>query len=121
MVNSIFDDFILNMYPKAGYPFYDVHRNDEGYLLDIALAGFYKEELNVSAENGWVYVKTDKDTDDKDLKPLVKNIAQRNVNVKYRIPEHHKVDSVSFENGILSIWMEKELPDHMKRIALEIQ
>lgn len=120
-MGNLFDDFILSTYPRNGYPFYDVYTNEHGYSLEVALAGFNKEEIDVSAENGWVYIKTEKDTDHSEMKTVVKNIAKRNVNVKYKIPEHHKTDMVVFEDGILKIWFAKELPDHMKRVTLEIE
>ena len=120
-LNSIFDDFIFSHYPRSGYPFYDVYRNDQGYSLEIALAGFHKEEIDVSAEDGFVYIKTERNTEEPMMKPVIQNIAKRDINVKYKIPEHHKIDMVVFHDGILKIWMQKELPDHMKRISLEIE
>ena len=120
---NLFDDFIINTYSKTGYPFYDVYKLDTGYSLELALAGFEKEEIDTYLDNGYVHIegKRKRDPDEPKKQTLVSGIAKRDFNVKYKVPEYHKVDMVIFDNGVLKIWMVEDIPSHMKRKPLLIE
>ncbi len=117
--NSIgLDDYFnqfFDLQATSNYPPYNlVHVNNVESRLEIALAGFTKEEVNVYTEYGKLFVKGQKD--EKDNADYVhKGLAQRSFERAWSLSDDVEIKSVSFENGLLVVELGKIVPEHHAR------
>lgn len=82
--------------------------------VEIALAGFKRSDLKVYTENGKLIVEGSKETKSNETY-LERGVAFRNFRWARVLPEPWKVDTVTFENGLLTITVNRYVPEHEKR------
>lgn len=120
-LNSFLDDVSLVSESYGTYPLTDVSVVSENEIkVELALAGFTKSELKVYTENGRLIVEGSKEHKSKDQYVGKKNIAQRSFKWSRVLQEHWKVDTVKFENGLLTITLKRQVPEHEKRVDYQI-
>jgi HSP20 family molecular chaperone IbpA len=117
--NSIgLDDYFnkfFDLQTPSNYPPYNlVHVNNVESRLEIALAGFTKEEVNVYTEYGKLFVKGQKE--EKDSTDYIhKGLAQRSFERAWSLSDDVEIKSVTFENGLLVVELGKIIPEHHAR------
>ena len=100
---------------KSNYPpFNRVKLSNVRERLELALAGFKKEEIKVYTENNKLFVEGAKPKDD-EREYISKGIAARDFTRVWTISDDVVVESVDFVDGILSIELQRIIPDHQKR------
>jgi molecular chaperone IbpA len=103
----------------SNYPPVNVVQESETRIrAELALAGFSKNELNVYTESGKLYVEGKKEGRIPEIY-LTQHVAARNFQWVRVIPENWEVDTVEFENGLLKIYLEYQVPEHQKRRDFE--
>ena len=118
--NSIGMDDYLNRFwdspTTQNYPPYNlVQVNNVESRLEIALAGFKKDEVKVYTEFGKLYVEGKKE-ESKDVGEFVhKGLAQRSFQRLWTITDDTEVGSVSFDDGLLVVELKKIVPEHHAR------
>jgi molecular chaperone IbpA len=132
-IQSIFNDpFFLgfndqfvrwesNKKTTSSFPPYNVKKIDEdNYTIELAVAGYSREDLDIKVEKDTLTIKSDKDNDDKsDF--LHRGIAGRNFTQHFTLGEYMIVKSASLENGMLTIKIERELPEEAKPRQIKIK
>jgi len=132
-IQSIFNDpFFLgfndqfvrwesNKKTTSSFPPYNVKKVDEdNYTIELAVAGYSREEIEIKVEKDTLTIKSDKENDDKsDF--LHRGIAGRNFTQHFTLGEYMTVKSASLENGMLSIKIERELPEEAKPKTIKIK
>jgi molecular chaperone IbpA len=132
-IQSIFNDpFFLgfndqfvrwesNKKTTSSFPPYNVKKIDEdNYIIDLAVAGYDRDELDIKVEKDTLTIKSNKEGDDKsDF--LHRGIAGRNFTQHFTLGEYMFVKSASLENGMLSIKIERELPEEAKPKTIKIK
>ena len=118
--NSIgVDDYLTNVFQtqtQSNYPPYNVVQlNNTETRLEIALAGFTKDEVNAFTEYGKLTVKGDKEPITEEGHYLHKGLAYRNFERSWTLAEGTEVTDVNFENGLLTILVKKIVPEHHAR------
>ena len=118
--NSIGMDDYLNQFwdstTTSNYPPYNlVQLNNHESKLEIALAGFKKDEVKVYTEFGKLYVEGKKEESEVDGTFVHKGLAQRNFQRVWTITDDTEVGSVKFEDGLLTVELKKIVPDHHAR------
>ena len=118
--NSIGMDDYLNQFwdstTTSNYPPYNlIQLNNHESKLEIALAGFKKDELQVYTEFGKLYVKGRKEESEDDGTFVHKVLAQRSFERVWTVTDDTKVGSVKFEDGLLSVELKKIVPKHHAR------
>ena len=118
--NSIGMDDYLNQFwdstTTSNYPPYNlIQLNNHESKLEIALAGFKKDELQVYTEFGKLYVKGRKEESEDDGTFVHKGLAQRIFERVWTVTDDTKVGSVKFEDGLLSVELKKIVPKHHAR------
>jgi molecular chaperone IbpA len=83
--------------------------------LEIALAGFKKEEVNVYTEYGKLFVEGQKEDRETGTEYVHRGVAQRSFTRCWTLSDETEVRSVEFENGMLSIILGKVVPEHHQR------
>ena len=118
--DNIFDSVFNLNESNASYPPYNILKSDNNYTISLAVAGFSKDEVDVSLQENELVVKgVAKDQDDK-IEFLHRGIAGRNFERKFRLADTIKVSDASYEDGLLNIYLEREIPEHQKPRKIEI-
>ena len=100
---------------QENYPPYNVVQlNNEESRLEVALAGFKKEDINVYTEYGKLFVEGKKEKKEEN-DYIIKGLAQRDFSRSWSISDDTEVRSVTFEDGLLIVNMGKIVPDHHQR------
>tara|TARA_A100001011_G_C14286627_1_gene834051 strand:- start:1555 stop:1986 length:432 start_codon:yes stop_codon:yes gene_type:complete len=118
--NSIGMDDYLNRFwdmdTTSNYPPYNlIQVNNVLSRLELALAGFKKQEVKVYTEFGKLYVEGEKEVKETDGEFLHKGLAQRSFQRVWTISDDTKVGSVKFEDGLLTVELGKVVPEHHSR------
>ena len=114
-LDSYFDQF-FNTNVSSNYPPYNlVHVNNVESRLEIALAGFKKEEVKVYTEYGKLFVKGEKVAKEEEAEYAHKGLAQRSFERAWSLSDETEIKSVTFEDGLLVVELGKIVPDHHAR------
>ena len=109
-------DRFFNESPQSNYPPYNlIQLNNHESTLEIALAGFKKNELKVYTEFGKLYVKGSKEESKVDGTFVHKGLAQRSFERVWTVSDDTKVGSVEFTDGLLTVELKKIVPEHHAR------
>jgi molecular chaperone IbpA len=115
------DKFFSTTPATNTYPPYNVVRiNDDKIVMEFAVAGFKKDEISITAEKNVLSINAEKpDADDK--KYLHKGIAARRFTRSFTLPEYYEVDSAGFEDGILYVYLIRNIPEEKKPKSIRIR
>ena len=109
-------DRIFALNETTNYPPYNlVQVNNVESRLEIALAGFKKEEVNVYTEFGKLFIEGQKEDTESQTTYAHRGIAQRSFTRSWTLSDDTEVRSVNFEDGLLTIELGKVVPDHHAR------
>ena len=108
---------------QQSFPPYNIEALDKDkYRITMAVAGFSEDELSLQSENNTLVVsgtKAGKDQND-ERKFIHQGIAERNFERKFQLGDHVKVLGADLANGLLSIDLEREIPEALKPRKIEI-
>ena len=114
----------LNM--QSNYPPYNIRRTGQDkYSIEVALAGFSKNDVEVEFEDNLLTVRTkqvdksDNKNDDGEI--IHKGISQRHFARSFTIADDVKVNGAQLKDGLLTIACERIIPEHKKRKLIEIK
>ena len=110
-LNKFWDDTTTSNYP----PYNLIQINNVESRLEIALAGFKKDELQVFTEFGKLSVEGKKEESKDDGEFVHKGLAQRSFARVWTLSDDTEVRSVSFDDGLLVVQLGKIVPDHHAR------
>ena len=129
--DDMFDQF-ENMLGNGGvslqsnYPPYNIRRTGQDkYSIEVALAGFSKNDVEVEFEDNLLTVRTkqvDKSENKNDDGEIIhKGISQRHFARSFTIADDVKVNGAQLKDGLLTIACERIIPEHKKRKLIEIK
>ncbi|WP_372761989.1 Hsp20 family protein [Pseudoalteromonas sp.] len=102
---------------QPSFPPYNIEALDKDkYRITMAVAGFSDSELSIESENNTlkvVGVKESKGESD-ERKFIHQGIAERNFERKFQLGDHVKVLGADLANGLLSIDLQREIPEALK-------
>ncbi len=110
-LNRFWDNDITTNYP----PYNLVQINNVLSKLEIALAGFKKDEIKVYTEFGKLYVEGKKEESEDVGEFIHKGLAQRSFERVWQITDDTEIRSVGFEDGLLTVDLGKVVPEHHAR------
>ena len=118
--NSIGMDDYLNRFwdldTTSNYPPYNIVQvNNVESRLEIALAGFSKDEVQVYTEFGKLYVEGKKEESETVGEFVHKGLAQRNFTRVWTLSDDTEVRDVRFTDGLLVVELGKIFPEHHAR------
>ena len=101
----------------TNYPPYNlIEVSNVESLLEIALAGFKKKEVNVYTQDGKLFVEGNQQEDKESSQNYVhRGLAQRSFTRTWSLSDETEVRSVEFENGLLTIVLGRIIPDHHQK------
>jgi len=116
-MDDYLDRFFNSFETTTNYPPYNlIHVNNVESVLEIALAGFTKDEINVYTEYGKLTVEGNKENNKEASSQYVhQGLAQRSFNRTWSLSEDIEVREVQFKDGLLTVKLGKIVPDHHAR------
>ena len=115
-MDDYLDRFFNAPTQTSNYPPYNlVNVNNHESRLEIALAGFKKDEVKVYTEFGKLYVEGKKEESENVGEFVHKGLAQRSFQRVWAITDDTEVRSVGFDNGLLTVELGKIVPEHHTR------
>ena len=115
-LDDYFTNFFSSDFPSTNYPPYNlIQLNNHESKLEIALAGFKENELQVFTEFGKLFVEGRKEESKTDGTFVHKGLAQRSFKRVWTVSDDTKVGSVKFEDGLLTVELNKIVPEHHAR------
>jgi molecular chaperone IbpA len=120
-LDSIFNRLDAMSGHNTNYPPYNIVKNDEAnYEIEIALAGFRADEIEVSTEQNILRVTSKVAKRDTERTYLHKGLSKRSFNNSWQLADEVRVSSVDFADGLLTISLEKIIPEHQKKTTYNI-
>ena len=93
--------------------------DDNKYVVEMAVAGFGQDEVDVEIHDGTLVVKGEK-KDQTEVDYLYRGIATRSFTKSIRLSESIEVRGAQFKDGILKIALENVIPEHKKPRKIEL-
>lgn len=105
----------------SGYPPYNIERTDENaYRIDIAVAGFKPDELQIDVKENLLTVQGRKAANDDPKRYLHRGLAERNFERRFQLADYVLVTDAALADGLLQISLKRELPEQLKPRRIEI-
>ena len=106
---------------STGFPPYNIRKGgDYTFVIEMALAGFSKDDIEVEVEDGLLTVRSIKENDENDSN-IYRGISYRKFNRKFTLADDIVVNDASLENGMLKIDLERIVPDEKKSRKITIK
>jgi len=114
-------DSVTQTDETAGYPPYNIVKTgDDAYRIEMAVAGFGEDDLEIVANENTLTVKGTARRDDEDVNYLHRGIAGRAFERRFQLADYIKVDGAKLVNGLLHIELVREVPEALKPRRIEI-
>ena len=114
--DKVFDNlsrYVDNNVSSTGFPPYNIRKEgDYHYVIEMALAGFSKEDIEVEVADGTLSVRSAKKDDAADN--LYRGISFRKFNRKFTLSDDIVVNDAALDNGMLTINLERVVPEEKK-------
>ena len=121
--DKMFDNlsrYVDNSVTSTGFPPYNIRKEgDYHYVIEMALAGFSKEDIEIEVADGPLSVRSDKKDDA--LDNLYRGISFRKFNRKFTLSDDIVVNDAALDNGMLTINLERIVPEEKKPRLIEVK
>ena len=95
---------------EPNYPAYNIAKDDdEHYRIEVALAGFSSDEISIQTEKSILTIEASKGEERGNY--IHQGIAKRAFSKMFRLAEYMKVREAQFIDGILTVFLYREVPD----------
>ena len=109
-----------NQRASTGFPPYNIRKGGEyTYVIEMAVAGFGKKDIEVEVAEGTLTVRSVKENDKSD-DDIYRGISYRKFDRKFTLADDIVVNGAELENGMLTITLERVIPEHKKPRLIEV-
>jgi molecular chaperone IbpA len=124
--DSIFNDFerkFANQISSSYPPFNFIKKDENKYELEIAVTGFSPDEVTVEIDQNQLIIRGEKVKDDSidESYYIHRGLAARKFVRAWLLPEHMEVNEGKIKNGVLSITLNRVIPEALKPRVLQIK
>lgn len=104
---------------QQNYPPYNIVKvDDENFVIELAIAGFDKKEVNVELEKNVLKIEGKSKDDDKDF--IHKGLASRSFERQFTLADDVEVSGGKLENGVLKVELKRVIPEEDKPVKIKI-
>ena len=121
--DSLFDDLQrFATQSTSNYPPYNIVKTGENnYQIELAVAGFAEGEIDIQINKNQLTIKGEqKRDDDTSHEYLHRGISSRDFTQTFTLAEHFEVKNASITDGILRVYLEREVPEEAKPKSIAI-
>ena len=108
-----FFDLLYNHQSRNFLP-YDLYQEDEKYILEMAVAGYNEDDIKITLHNNTLTIEGDPTAEITDRNYFVKKIARRSFKTHFTLSRYAHVTGASIKDGMLKVFLEKNIPDEDK-------
>lgn len=121
--DRIFNDFENRAQQSTtNYPPYNVIKhNDDSFEIEVAVAGFDREDITIEVDQGQLRIKGQRPEQDTEHQYLHRGLAARDFERTFTLAEHIIVGDAELTNGILSVKLTREVPEALKPRMIAIK
>ena len=120
-INDDYLDRFFNVSHTSNYPPFNlIQVNNVESRLEVALAGFKKDDIKVYTEYGKLFVEGKQEDKETDGEFVHKGLAQRSFERAWTLADDTEVRSVSFADGLLTVELGKIVPEHHSRKEFDL-
>lgn len=113
------DDFKLSV---PNYPPYNIVKTGENQFdVEVALAGYSKDDISVELAEGVLSIKSVKEAKEEDKDFAHKGIAKRYFSKAFTIADDVEVKGAELKDGLLKVSLERIVPEHKKPRTIKIK
>ena len=108
---------------QENYPPFDLIKlGDNDYRIELAVAGFKPDELDITAQQNVLVVSGRKkdESEESSSNYVYRGIATRSFERRFGLADHVKVKAADMKDGLLSIDLVREIPEEMKPRKIQI-
>ena len=107
---------------QPNWPPYNIERiSEDDYRITMALAGFSPDEIELVQKENTLLIAGHKNAEQEQGSDVLhRGIATRPFRQTFNLAEHVKVSAATFENGLLTIDLKREVPEALKPRRIEI-
>lgn len=103
-----------------GYPHYNIRKLDDNkWNIELALAGFSKDDIEIEVKDNIMNIRGELKEENNEF--VYKGISSRKFSKSFTLAEFTECESAKMENGILSITLEKNIPEDKKPQKVKIK
>jgi molecular chaperone IbpA len=114
-------DSVAGQTTGNGYPPYNIEKAGENaYRIVMAVAGFAEAELNITQKENELLVSGQAPKGEDETQFLYRGIAGRDFERRFQLADHVKVSGAKLANGLLTIELQREIPEEKKARAIPI-
>ena len=114
--------YVDNNVNSTGFPPYNIQKvGDYKYQIDMALAGFSKDDIEVEVADGTLSVRSDKKEEPEDEFTYHRGISYRKFERKFTLADDLIVNGAKLENGMLTIDLERIVPEEKKPRLISVK
>lgn len=119
--DRIFNDRFFTQ--RDNYPPHNIVKyDDKHYAIEVAVAGFAKEEISVEVDQDQLTIRgTNSVTEDRQVEYLHRGLAARDFEQTYTLAEFMNVTGAEFKDGMLIISIERIVPEALKPRQIEVK
>jgi molecular chaperone IbpA len=114
-------DDVAKMEPTEGYPPYNIGRTgEEAYKISLAVAGFTADQLSVSTKPNLLIVSGTQPGGPEAERLLYRGISSGSFERRFWLADHVKANEVELRDGLLTIELERDLPEAKRPRRIQI-
>jgi molecular chaperone IbpA len=116
-VERRFANQVQNNYP----PYNVIKHDDNNFEIEVAVAGFDKEDITVEVDQDQLIIKGKKTQAETEVQYMHRGLAARDFERMFTLAEHIIVGDAELTNGILSVKLTREVPESLKPRLITIK
>ena len=121
-MDSMFDNLLRNMeVGNSNYPPYNIVKSGEDYRIEISMAGFKVEDIDVEVKDNTLTISAEQTDEKKGVEYIHKGISERDFYKSFALAEYVEVKDAVVLDGILVISLEKNIPEEEKPKKIAIK
>jgi molecular chaperone IbpA len=107
--------YVTDNVTSTGFPPYNIRKDGENnFVIEMALAGFNKKDIEVEVEDGTLSIRSIKEDTSEADSEIYRGIAYRKFVRKFTLADAVVVNGAKLENGMLTIDLERVIPEEKK-------
>ncbi|MFL6774156.1 MAG: Hsp20 family protein [Sphingomicrobium sp.] len=123
--DRLFDMLENSSFGNGGenYPPFDlIKTGDNDYRIELAVAGFKPDEIDITSQQNQLIVsgRKNEETEEKGSDYIYRGIANRSFERRFALADHIQVRGADLKDGLLAIELKREIPEAMKPKKINI-
>jgi len=117
-----FDRYFTNQLQNSNYPPHNIVKYaDNKYGIEVAVAGFTKDEITVEVDQDQLMITGKRSTTTEGVEYLHRGLAARDFEQSFTLAEYMEVKGAEVKDGMLKIEIERVVPEALKPRQIEIK